>query len=158
MNTRDTKPDQQLFLFLNFVENAVSDLIQPKNNLIGGQLFGQLLDARLEAAGLLMEPTIASGPLNQSCFVCSVADVHEAAKVICALLEKSCLLPCARLYRLDVDELVYRHLYPADGQDMLFENLKRQTEVHIASGMSVLVRAAEELKKRQLPPPAGPTQ
>jgi len=143
METNDINLSGILFLLINLREGAETDLFYPGNNFIATPLLAQLLDAEFAAAGQLEAPTNFCGPLNHSHFISQVSDVQESAKLVYALLEKTALNHIARLYRFDTSELFCRSLFPAAGQDILFEDLKSRAETFSAMGIAV----ADQLKK-----------
>jgi len=155
MKTDDNNLCKSLFLLINLQEDALTDLISPRNNFVGSLLLVALLDSKLAAAGQLVKSTNFAGPLNHSSYIVNVGDMRESAKLVYALLEKAGLNHCARLYQFDPSELIFRNIFPAAGQDILFEDFKSLAETFGALSTAM----ADEMWKfpaaKKLPPVAG---
>jgi hypothetical protein len=111
----------KLMLTLEFNRFPLTDKIPfieltlPDQNFIATPILSRLLDATLAAAGELVSPTIFSGPLNHSFFVCNVRDVNAAAKTIWSLLGETSLAGGAKIFRFCNAEGILRCVYPTGG-------------------------------------------
>jgi len=145
-----TGPGSSLFLTLRIPALPEFGPMLPQSNFIGTTILAKLLDAKLEEACQASEAAGFTGPLNCAVLVFTVRQAHESARIIAANLAKLHLIACAKIYRWDAGELILRHLFPANGQDIKKEELDA-----ICETCAEQTNAAINQILKLLPPP-GP--
>jgi hypothetical protein len=149
MNTHPQSNVWNLVLFMDVFEIKECELTMPKNNFAGAFILRELLNSKLEAAGQLLEPMILAGSLNHNVACGAVRDVFESDRIVRAVLEKIDFLPFARIYRFDSSELIYRSLFPANGEDIQFKQLENQFAAIKAAAMPAIARAQEFIRSQK---------